>query len=568
MATPRQVGAAFVEVLGDFARFRREAERELNHELRELGRHAEFKHLVQAAGDAGEDAGEEFIEEFSEQIVRGGRRNARLVSRSLREGVDEALDGVRNTSEDLFVFLRHAASGIGKGFTGLLATVGKLGPAFLVQMIALPPVIFSVILGLTGLAAQLSNILGLLGLFPGALTILIASIVPLVIAFQGFGDAIEAIIDGDPEKIKKALEGLSPAARSVAKEFQTLLPLFREIRKIVQQAFFEQITGALTRLLRVLGPALVGGLANVATAMGQLLDSFARTLATPKVADQIARIFAATGNIITVLGAGGLRLLEGFLGIIVASLPTIEKLAAEFGGFLAMIGDKLLQAIEDGSFQQWLDDALEVSGQLLTTFKLLWEFVTLLFGLTEEEGKQFLADINSALNTLNTYLKDPVVRDALKGLLQLFTLIVGQVVAIGIAFTSIALFIGFVIEKVKQLIQWFDRLAAKSNIIRAISPAITGFLPALFAEGAVVRQPTLAVVGEAGPEAVVPLNNPQRARQVMGQAGLLDMGFGTGGPPIVQVFLGTQEITDILDVRVKRALDAAGRALVHGPRAA
>lgn len=53
-----------------------------------------------------------------------------------------------------------------------------------------------------------------------------------------------------------------------------------------------------------------------------------------------------------------------------------------------------------------------------------------------------------------------------------------------------------------------------------------GSLPAAYnqaggyADGGVVTSPTLAMVGEAGPEAVVPLTRPDRARAVMSQAGL------------------------------------------------
>ena len=40
------------------------------------------------------------------------------------------------------------------------------------------------------------------------------------------------------------------------------------------------------------------------------------------------------------------------------------------------------------------------------------------------------------------------------------------------------------------------------------------------ANGMVVRRAMMAVIGEAGPEVVIPLNRPQRARELMGQAGI------------------------------------------------
>jgi len=51
------------------------------------------------------------------------------------------------------------------------------------------------------------------------------------------------------------------------------------------------------------------------------------------------------------------------------------------------------------------------------------------------------------------------------------------------------------------------------------------------ANGAIVRSPQLALIGEAGPEAVIPLNRPQRAQELLQQSGLAGRGgIGRGGP--------------------------------------
>ena len=52
-------------------------------------------------------------------------------------------------------------------------------------------------------------------------------------------------------------------------------------------------------------------------------------------------------------------------------------------------------------------------------------------------------------------------------------------------------------------------------------PVIGGVLSDLipFAAGGYVTKPTLGLIGEAGPEVVLPLNNPARMKQILGQAG-------------------------------------------------
>lgn len=58
-----------------------------------------------------------------------------------------------------------------------------------------------------------------------------------------------------------------------------------------------------------------------------------------------------------------------------------------------------------------------------------------------------------------------------------------------------------------------------------------------YANGGIVTSPTLAHVGESGPEAILPLNRPDRARQVMAQAGI-------GSP----VHIGTVHVHDGVDL--------------------
>lgn len=90
----------------------------------------------------------------------------------------------------------------------------------------------------------------------------------------------------------------------------------------------------------------------------------------------------------------------------------------------------------------------------------------------------------------------------------------------------------------------------------------------MLATGGLVSAPTLAVVGERGPEAVIPMGNPAQARQAARQTGLLGM-LGTAGgdgTTVVHVYLGTKEITDVLDVRIDRKLDQQAQELAYGTR--
>jgi hypothetical protein len=87
-----------------------------------------------------------------------------------------------------------------------------------------------------------------------------------------------------------------------------------------------------------------------------------------------------------------------------------------------------------------------------------------------------------------------------------------------------------------------------------------GAIPA-YADGGVVTTPTVGLVGEAGPEAIIPLNNPARAAQVMSEAGLSGM-----MAPTVNVFIGNQQIDAYIDARVGQSMTTTARSLAYGGR--
>ena len=43
-----------------------------------------------------------------------------------------------------------------------------------------------------------------------------------------------------------------------------------------------------------------------------------------------------------------------------------------------------------------------------------------------------------------------------------------------------------------------------------------------YAAGGIISHPEIAMIGEAGPEAILPLNNPRRSFEILGESGLLN----------------------------------------------
>lgn len=78
-----------------------------------------------------------------------------------------------------------------------------------------------------------------------------------------------------------------------------------------------------------------------------------------------------------------------------------------------------------------------------------------------------------------------------------------------------------------------------------------------YAEGGLVTQPTQALIGEAGPEVVIPLTRPARAAELLKMSGL-DKMLGSSTPS-VQVFVGNEQ----LDARTYRIVTGNNEAMAN-----
>lgn len=82
-----------------------------------------------------------------------------------------------------------------------------------------------------------------------------------------------------------------------------------------------------------------------------------------------------------------------------------------------------------------------------------------------------------------------------------------------------------------------------------------------YAEGGIVTGPTNALIGEAGPEAVIPLTKPKRAAEIMAQAGLT-----SSMSPNINVYIGNRQIDAYIDARIAESNTVTARSLTYGSR--
>lgn len=498
------IDVAFVEIVPDTSLFVTRLRRQTREAFDDLERTAErasenlegdLKNAADSAGDAFDKASDRIgdgmqeaaakvevaFEQVDDASIDLHRRLDSRVERtgdifdkmgdqigdSVKEAFDEAGDGAKklngalSTLGESLVAIGSAVIGLGVSAptpAGLIA-IG----AVLAGIAALTPVVLA-------LVAALADLAGLIAVAPAGLAVLAAAIAPLVIAFQGFGDAIGAILEKDPDKIKEALDRLSPAARSVAVEFQRLLPQLERLRSVVQDALFSRLQGSLTAVANSLLPTLQTGLARVAGALGDMIAAFGRVAASAGSQQVLNEVFATTERIINRLTPIAARLFDGLISAVHEGLPFVERIATAFGDALDNFTSFLNASIESGAFDEFIQDALATVGELVDLGKALGRLFVSIFADLDDAGRGFIGTLTDLVNRMAEFFESSEGKDLLQDLAEGIPKI-GQ--ALGFLVNAIVVVLDFLAD----LDDAFDTaIDGVISFFTTIGEAVAGFI--------------------------------------------------------------------------------------------
>lgn len=549
----RRQGNAFVEMVAETKGFEEDLEKALQRAVNEASKSKNYQPMVDGAGEAGERASKEFGRRFTLD-ARGrlhderGRFVASMTQAfapiGFKVGIgffERFIAGFAQSAKGAPV-LGTLLSGFGQVATlfGSLGVPGILGglAAFLPLLgvlVIVVPLLTSAIFALGG---ALLSLLGVVGPLPALMFGLLGVIAPLVIAFQGFGEAVAAVASGDLEKIDETLKKLSPSARAVVKELGALMPFFKTLKKDVQEAFFSRLVGGLTRLVNAAGPTVSGGLQNVAFALGNLFSAIAQFAASPAVVAFLGNLFQAITDGIVAGGPTIITFLTALVTLANAGLPLVSSLLGQIGGAVTAFSQWATGAAKDGSFQKWVEEAFQTIGGILTIGKELFGLLVDMFALTDDSGQTFLEDVAEAIRKLREFFQSPDGKEFIENMIVLAEDFGDILITIAGLFAAwIALF-AKAIELADDLGEALERLFKKKGIFGDVARILGGPLAIPFmAEGGITGGPVIA--GEAGAEAILPLNDPVRAREILNDPQVIQaLGAGGGEMTVIAIFDG------------------------------
>ena len=417
---------------------------------------------------------------------------------------------------------------------------------------------------------ELLNVVKLSAFLPASLAALSATVAAVKVGFLGVGDAISAVLSKDPTKLAEALKGLTPSARSFVLEIKKALPILDRIKSATQESLFKPLRGVFTNLINSLGPSLIRGLSTVAGSIGTLLAGIGSSLVSPETKAFLDSLFASTARIITTLSGPITSLLNALIKAAGAALPSLVDLAGgSLGSVIKKFADWLNQVVSDGRFQKFLDSASRTLSDIWYVIKEVALLFGVLFDDANLEGKSFLETIGDMIHSFREFAASPDGQFALRGIADAAKLaglvIIGLIATIGVIIAAVGSFV----SAVRSAIEWVGRLVGVTK--GASSKGVVQGLRKLpgHAAGAIVRRPELATLAESGPEVVIPLTRPGRAKELAQQSGLTRMLDSSGNGHTTQVFyLGGEKIeakmVEIADTRIVDAVEDAS----YGTRAA
>lgn len=385
--------------------------------------------------------------------------------------------------------LGAALSGAFAALAPLLPVVGQL--AALVGTVltgglrlltaALQPVISAVAGALTPILPQLAALLGQVT----------AAAMPLAaVVGEQLGVAVQELLPPILELIPQLLTGLLPAFTQLVATAAPLVPLVTQLAITALQP----LVGILPNLVELF-IALVNSVTPALPLIQQLL---------PPVL-QLANAILGWVNLSVVL-----PILQGIIGALTWLVTTLTGIVSGIAGFVGqvigwfqrlynvLVGNSIIPELVMGIIR-WF---AKLPVQLVT---LASQLVSRVVGKLGELGGRAARAVSDLAGRLGGKISE----------------------AAGRAVAAAGRLVSNVVAKFGELPR--RALAAIGDIGSQIASRIRGSVPSgirdllPFANGGIVWGPTPALIGEAGPEVVIPLSRPQRARELAEQSGLVDI---------------------------------------------
>jgi hypothetical protein len=268
--------------------------------------------------------------------------------------------------------------------------------------------------GVIALTAALAPAVGIIAAAPAVILGYQAALGTLKLALDGVSEAFSAALTGDAEAFQKTLEKLSPAAQAAALEVRALKPAFDDLKASVQDAFFEQITGQITKTAQALQGPLQSGLTRISAAWGDAARGVLGYVQGTQGVANVRSILDATGLSVEGLSQTTNKLTAGILRV-AASIS--NAFGAQFGSAISSAGQRfgefLQEAGSSGQAVVWVRDAVAVFQQLGAIASNVGSILSGVFGAADSAGAGFLTRLEQITGQVAAFVNTDAAQSAI-----------------------------------------------------------------------------------------------------------------------------------------------------------
>lgn len=389
--------------------FAREAETRMLEGHKSTGR----KKTRESASE-GENAGREFgrsfaresQKEISRKTISGPTVNTSSADRRIRAFRASALTSASfNINADI--------SGASSSISTLVSSLGTLAKASALPVLtsALNGVSFSAL----SVVQSLGQVTNTVALLPGMIGGILPVAASVMMAFSGMGEAFKLALSDAPEDIAKldeALKDLAPSAQSFVKEIASLREPFSDLKKNIQQEFFEPLEGSISRLSNDFLPMLNVSLANVARETGGLFRSVVDAVGETGNSSLFGKLFDNTAEGLRSLQRGMQPTVSAILRLMEASSRFLPRLGDGWHNIMSTFDGFMRRVASDGTFEAYVNRGIEASkqwgrifGDLGVTIGNVWKAAaptTQAFIDMIERGTERVREISGSFSGQNT----------------------------------------------------------------------------------------------------------------------------------------------------------------------
>ncbi len=352
--------------------------------------------LANTLGSAGGQVGSALLTAITARLSNGGTKLATGLTKGLQPAAVAAAGSAgRSAARSFNLSFGVGTAGVGRPVLAAFALIGS------------------------AMIEAIRPALSIVSTLPGLFFAVTSAALITAAATKGIGDAFKAVASGDLDKITESMAALSPAAQSFVREFSAFRPQIRALRREIQDAFFNQLSGQVTDLATAFTGRLRPSVVSVADAMGNVSRSFLEVLTSARGIEDLRAIFRGTSDFLNQLAPGLGKLTQGLLDFSAASAPGLNSIGRAFRDLLTDAGTFLTRAADSGQALAWVEGGIigvrnlaAAIGDIIDAFGVLFAAVRpLTFALAQ------IADFITDLIGLFGQLPGPLQTAAIAALL-------------------------------------------------------------------------------------------------------------------------------------------------------